>query len=797
MKTISQDYKDAIKTMGREIDAKITYTLNNETIELGGEMLNSITPHYEGGILKSVMKQLDIDSNQDIPIGTILNAQFGVFTGSQYEYISFGNFIVYSSEKQEDLKSYKIVCYDKMLYAMKDYESFATYPISVRNYINALCTHLNLTFANISDNFVNYDREIPSELFLDANGDSLNYTFRDVLDQLAQITASTICINDDDELEIRYINDTEDTIDGEFLKDINVNFGEMYGPINTITFKRSADADAISRSIPSNLSDDLKNEIAISDNQFLNDDNRGDYIDAILNQLYGLEYYLNDYVSTGITYYDLCDKYNVEIEDEEGQITTYSCIMFNDEIQITQGLVENVHTDRPSESETDYNTTTKDDRNTTRTSLIVDKVNGQITSVVENVEEQNSKISQITQSVDDINAKIQAIADITTSGETIYGSITLSDINESEPIMIKVHPTTTNISYLYPHSVLYPSSTLYTKVRLIRFYNTSTDEVFDYELPDDLLIYDENTYDEFYLDYENEVCQITKRCGYNADGSVYALANEQVHTYTYPVIYLTTGDYTISVLGYGNAYITCRLMASNIYTTQFATRAEVRSEINQSANEITSSVAGIYATKNELTTAQTQIKQTTDAITLEVNNTKNDVDTISGQVELKVDKDDNDQIVSMLNASADQINITSNRLVVNSSNFTLSATGEMGAEAGLIGGWNITPNTLWHYITPPYDYSQTDIDRIYEIRRGQVSPTADDYAKYDFNQDGEIGIDDLLTCRKLIIYDLKHSRPGKIIFDTNDWLHPIKIISSSNETLVSFGPDGVITKDIE
>lgn len=392
MKTISYDYKDAIKTMGREIDVKITYTLNNETIELGGEMLNSITPHYEGGILKSVMKQLDIDSNQDIPIGTILNAQFGVFTGSQYEYISFGNFIVYSSEKQEDLKSYKIVCYDKMLYAMKDYESFATYPISVRNYINALCTHLNLTFANISDNFVNYDREIPSELFLDANGGSLNYTFRDVLDQLSQITASTICINDDDELKIRYINDTEDTIDGEFLKDINVNFGEKYGPINTITFKRSADADAISRSIPSNLSDDLKNEIAISDNQFLNDDNRGDYIDAILNQLYGLEYYLNDYVSTGITYYDLCDRYSIEIEDEEGQITTYSCIMFNDEIQITQGLVENVHTDRPSESETDYNTTTKDDRVQNRTTLIVDKVNGQISSVVSKVDEMAIKV---------------------------------------------------------------------------------------------------------------------------------------------------------------------------------------------------------------------------------------------------------------------------------------------------------------------------------------------------------------------------------------------------------------------
>lgn len=382
MKAVSQDFKDAIKTMGRQIDAKITYTLNNETIELSGDLLNSITPHYEGGILKSVMKQLDLDCNVDIPVGTILKCDFGVFVNNAYEYISFGNFIVYSSEKQEDTKSYKLVCYDKILYSMKDYEDLGiTYPISVRDYIDALCTHIGLTFANSSDTFVNYDREIPGELFLDAQGNSLDYTFRDVLDQLAEITASTICINDDDELEIRYITDSEDTIDEEYLKDVNVNFGEQYGPVNTITFKRSADSDAISRSIPSDLPDDEKIEIAISDNQFLNDENRGDYMDAILNQLYGLTYYLNDYVSTGITYYDLCDRYNIIVED-----TTYDCVMFNDEIQITQGLVENVHTEMPDDSKTDYNTTTKDDRLANRTNLIVDKINHEIRSIVENTE---------------------------------------------------------------------------------------------------------------------------------------------------------------------------------------------------------------------------------------------------------------------------------------------------------------------------------------------------------------------------------------------------------------------------
>ena len=350
MKTISNNYKNNIKELGREIDSKITYTINGVDYELGKEELNSVTPHYEGNILKSVMKQLDLDSIVDIPLGTNLNYQFGVKVNETYEYINLGNYVVYSSEKQEDLDSYKIVCYDKMLYSMKDYESFTTYPVTIRNYINNLCTHIGLTFANSSDTFVNYDKEIETELYLDENNNSLNYTFRDVLDELAQVTASTICINDNDELEIRYINETNDTIDEEFLKDVNVNFGEKYGAINTISFKRSADSDVISKSIPEDLSDDLKIEISISDNQILNDSNRADYIDEILNQLYGLEYYVNDYVSTGITYYELCDMYNVQVGEN-----TYKCLMLNDEIEVTQGLIENIHTDMPNDSKTDYN----------------------------------------------------------------------------------------------------------------------------------------------------------------------------------------------------------------------------------------------------------------------------------------------------------------------------------------------------------------------------------------------------------------------------------------------------------
>lgn len=390
MKTHTNQLKNNISTLGRQLDSKIIYELDGETIELGEESLNSVTPRYNADILKSIMKILEIDSNVDIPIGTILNYQFGVKVGNAYEYLNYGNYIVYSSEKQEDLNSYKIICYDKMLYSMVDYELMnITYPITIRDYISAICTHLGLTFKNASNEFTNYDKEIQSELYLDENGNSLGYKFRDVLDELAQVTASTICINEeDDELEIRYITDTNDVINEDYFKDVKVDFGEKYGPINSIVLSRSAGADNVYLQDEESILENGLCELKIEDNQILNSNDRADYLPDILEQLDGLEYYLNDFTSIGIMYYNVCDRYTSRIDNKD-----YTCIMLNDEALVTDGLEENIHTDMPIISVTDYSKADKTDRKINQTTLIVDKVNGEIESVVRTVNNIDTKVN--------------------------------------------------------------------------------------------------------------------------------------------------------------------------------------------------------------------------------------------------------------------------------------------------------------------------------------------------------------------------------------------------------------------
>ena len=441
---------------------------------------------------------------------------------------------------------------------------------------------------------------------------------------------------------------TGEIIDEEYLKDTNVNFGEKYGTINTIVLSRSAGADKISQSIPSDLPDDEKVAIVIEDNQILNGNDRDTFIPEILNKLYGLSYNLNDYSSTGITYLDICDRYYVRIGE-----TLYPCIMFNDEINVTQGLQEFIHTEMPEYSETDYKKTDKTDQKINQTYLIVDKQNQTIESVVSNVTEQNSKISQITQTVDEINQKIGEITDITVSGESLVGDVLLNQVNASEPITIKVRPLNinNNISYLYPNSSLYPSNTLYSKNRKVRFIRTYTEEGqtytenIDYELPDDLLYYDSTHYDEFYLNYDSQTCEITKKCKYNSDGTVGLLSQEEVITYPYPTINLGDGDYEIKLLGYDVGYLFVTLMASNIYTTQFATKVEMESSISQTAQEIDLSV-------NQKLTNYSTTTEMNSAINVKANEINSVVSTKVG----------NNEIISKINQTSEQITISANKI---------------------------------------------------------------------------------------------------------------------------------------
>lgn len=386
----------------------------------------------------------------------------------------------------------------------------------------------------------------------------------------------------------------------------------------------------------------------------------------------------------------------------------------------------------------------------------IDQQDGIIEQTISEVSEQNNKISRVQQTVDELNSKISDIADITISQESNTGSLTFEDINQSEPIHIEIMPLGDNISYLYPFEQLYPANNLFIKKRTLRFTNTETNEVFDYELPDDLLYYDNEHYDKFILDYDSQTCYVNKKCAYDNNGNVTCLASEVINSYTFPHINLTDGDYTVQILKYDNvpygAYLFCRLMAQNIYTTQFATKAEVNSEISQTAqsidlsvdqkltnysttsqmnsainmkaNEITSIVNDTLSDYSTTTQMNSAINQKADSITSTVSATyetksnasntyatktqlntakseiKQTTDSISTTVSKKVG---NNEIISKINQSSEAvtinankvslngktINLTSDNIAIQSTNFSVDKNGKMTCSSANINGGQI------------------------------------------------------------------------------------------------------------
>lgn len=163
---------------------------------------------------------------------------------------------------------------------------------------------------------------------------------------------------------------------------------EKYGPINSIVLSRSAESDNVYLRDEESITANGLTEIKIIDNQIMNFNNRSEYLQGILDKLDGLTFWINEYDSTGITYYDLLDKYSVKIGN-----TTYPCLMLYDEIDVSQGLKELVHTDEPKETKTDYTKADKTDRKINQAYIIIDKQNQTIESVVQNVEDVQEDIN--------------------------------------------------------------------------------------------------------------------------------------------------------------------------------------------------------------------------------------------------------------------------------------------------------------------------------------------------------------------------------------------------------------------
>ena len=434
MISISNSFKTALNTYGKQINVRITYN----GVEYTKRDMVSVGLHYDGTLLKSNMRCLDIETNIEIPKGAILDkVEFGVraSTKDAYEYINFGKYEVYDSEYQVDTHSYKLTCYDSMLKSMIPYDLTVTYPITVLDFLKAICDRLGWTLG--SENFINSDKEITEEMF--DNG----FTFRDVLDNISQVGACSLGFRNDDKLYPLVPNETGVIITESNLKSLKV--GKHYA-INSLVLARVPQEDNIYRPIEAV---ENRQEIRIENNAIM-DDNRDDYIDSIFNQLNGLEFSCYEFESTGICYLEFLDRFTIKTKDGK----EYTTLMLSDDIQITQGLVEKAFIKEVEASKTDYDKASTTDRLLNKTLLEVDKQNQTITALITKTNTTNEVVESLGESLNAVTSEVTST--VTTQVKAEAGLIrqeisesyaTKSELsNEVNTITSKVESTASSVT---------------------------------------------------------------------------------------------------------------------------------------------------------------------------------------------------------------------------------------------------------------------------------------------------------------------------------------------------------------
>lgn len=109
-------------------------------------------------------------------------------------------------------------------------------------------------------------------------------------------------------------------------------------------------------------------------------------------------------------------------------------------------------------------------------------------------------------------------------------------------------------------------------------------------------------------------------------------------------------------------------------------------EVSKGLSATNQTVNGL---SNDLTNTNKTLSSTNENVTQlgkDLTNTNTSVKKVQAELELKIGKDENDQIISMINASADVINLTGNRLTLGSHNCTITKDGTITARNALLSG---------------------------------------------------------------------------------------------------------------
>ena len=302
MIVVSDDFKTAMTQSVKELQAYLNYVDVEEHSIRDDSDLISFKVSADGGLCKSVMRKLEgkFLGGHNL-LGKWASAGFGVkLPSGAYDFLGYGSFLVNELTITKETGETTIVGYDKMILAMKPYDVAAVkveYPIGLFAYTQKLCEACGLELGN-AEFAVHNDWPVERELWENFDG----ITYRDIFAQIAQATASTCIIGNDDKVYFKPITGTGERLTYGNL--FTLKLEDKYGEINSVVLARAPQEDNVEMKDEASVQAYGLTEFRIENNEIL-DKNRDEAIGPLFNALKGVSFYPFEATTEGLGWYEI------------------------------------------------------------------------------------------------------------------------------------------------------------------------------------------------------------------------------------------------------------------------------------------------------------------------------------------------------------------------------------------------------------------------------------------------------------------------------------------------------------
>ena len=421
---ISNDFKTAMKKPIKEIDAYLQ--VDEDRISSSNDLIQ-FKISCDSSMCKTAMRKLEAKFlGEHNLLNKWIHPCFGVrLENGTFEYLDYGSFLVTETTTSKDTETTTIVAYDKMISSMIKYEPLdVEYPISLYDYANEICSACGLELGN--DTFVNSNWQIDRELYENIEG----ITYRDILVQIAEATAST-CIISDDKVCFKYLTDTEEELTYDNM--IKLKLEPIYGEINSVVLGRDpiVGEDVFLKDDES-ISEYGLTEFRIVNNEIV-DKNREDAITPIYNSLKGISFYPFETTTEGLGWYEIGDTFTI-INDLGEEFKTS---LFNFNITVDGGIKETLKTNAESKTQSQYQFASTISKRIKNTEITVNKQDGVITAIASEQEAQSSKMSELEMNNQEISSTVSSLSVATNNNyqeilDKFNGYMPVTDFSELE-----------------------------------------------------------------------------------------------------------------------------------------------------------------------------------------------------------------------------------------------------------------------------------------------------------------------------------------------------------------------------